>query len=204
LENKRSWPQNDTDIYSDLLSFFHDRLKVMLREQGARHDLVDAVLGAGVSPSSRERGEGGGQNDDLLSIVNRVSALSALLATEDGANLLAGYTRAANILRAEEKKDGDGAFDAAPDVASFNEPEEKTLAAALEATGSAVSAALAKDDYTAAMSAMAGLRAPVDAFFEKILVNAPEPTIRQNRLRLLASLRRVTSTVADFGKVSGG
>jgi len=178
---------------ADLLSFLHDRLKVMLREQGARHDLVDAVLGAG----------GGSANDDLLSIVNRVNALSALLATDDGANLLAGYKRAANILRAEEKKDGEGAFGERPDAALLAEPEEKALAQALDAAEPVVVAYLGADDYAGAMQRMAELRPAVDAFFDRILVNAPEPELRANRLRLLAGLRRVTMQVADFGKVSG-
>ncbi len=175
----------------DLLSFFHDRLKVMLRDQGARHDLVDAVLGTG------------GQNDDLLSIVNRVNALSALLATEDGANLLAGYKRAANILRAEEKKDGEGAFEGAVEPIHLIAFQEHDLQKALATAEAAAAEALKRDDYAAAMSAMAQLRAPVDEFFEAVLVNAPEPDVRLNRLRLLAQLRRVTAQVADFGRIAG-
>ena len=218
---------------SDLLSFFHDRLKVMLRDQGARHDLVDAVLGAGASPSPS--GEGGrrsrldegepqtsgmsphpsasgghlppkgkeGQNDDLLSIVSRVNALSALLASEDGANLLAGYKRAANILRAEEKKDGEGAFEGAVEPVHLIAFQEHDLQKALAAAEEAAAEALGRDDYAAAMSAMAKLRAPVDEFFEAVLVNAPEPDVRLNRLRLLAQLRRVTARVADFGRIAG-
>ncbi len=177
----------------NLISFFHDRLKVMLREQGARHDLVDAVLGAG----------GGSGNDDLLSIVNRVTALSALLATDDGANLLAGYKRAANILRAEEKKDWDGAFEAKPDAALLAEPEEKALAHVLDAVEHHVTDHLLKDDYAGAMKQMAELRPAVDAFFEKILVNAEDKALRANRLQLCAALRRVTAQVADFGKIAG-
>jgi glycyl-tRNA synthetase beta chain len=222
---------------ADLLSFFHDRLKVMLRDQGARHDLVDAVLGAGFLPSPLV-GEGGlrsrsdeglprkssttphpsaagghllpqgekgktSQNDDLLSIVNRVNALSEFLATDDGKNLLAGAKRATNILKAEEKKDGEGAFDDAVDAKLLKEPTEKTLFAALANEGAAVSAAIAREDFASAMSAMSRLRAPVDAFFEAILVNAAEADLRLNRLRLLASLRAVTSSVADFSKVAG-
>jgi len=177
----------------DLLAFFHDRLKVMLREQGARHDLVDAVLGAG----------GAAANDDLLSIVARVNALTAFLATDDGANLLAGYKRAANILRAEEKKDGDGAFEAAAEATHLAAPQERALADALADAETLVAAAMGRDDHAAAMAAMARLRAPVDAFFEAVLVNAPEADVRINRLRLLAQLRRVTAQVADFGKVAG-
>jgi glycyl-tRNA synthetase beta chain len=222
----------------NLLSFFHDRLKVMLRDQGARHDLVDAVLGAGFSPSPLA-GEGGlrsrsdeglhnpvgsekpltrsasadhplpqgergnSANDDLLSIVTRVNALSEFLATEDGKNLLAGAKRATNILRAEEKKDGEGAFSGTVDIKLLNEPSEKALHAALTKEGAAVSTAVASEDYAAAMAAMARLRAPVDSFFEAILVNAPEADLRLNRLRLLDNLRHVTSSVADFSKVAG-
>jgi glycyl-tRNA synthetase beta chain len=179
-------------LVADLLTFFHDRLKVMLREQGARYDLVDAVLGAGAD-----------RNDDLLSIVNRVHALSAFLATDDGANLLAGFKRAANILRAEEKKDGEGAFEGEVDATALKEMPEHELFEALRAEGAAVAAAVRAEDYAGAMAAMARLRSPVDAFFEAILVNAPEPALRLNRLCLLASLRRVTSAIADFGKVTG-
>jgi glycyl-tRNA synthetase beta chain len=184
-----------TRTAQDLLEFLHERMKVILREQGARHDLVDAVLGAGVGDRSI--------NDDLLSIVNRVNALSVLLATEDGANLLAGFKRAANILRAEEKKDGEGAFDGSPEAALLAEPEEKVLAQALDAAEQSVAGHLAKDDYEGAMQRMAELRPAVDAFFDRILVNAPDPALRANRLRLLANLRRVTAQVADFGKVGG-
>jgi glycyl-tRNA synthetase beta chain len=144
-----------------------------------------------------------GANDDLLSIVNRVNALSGLLATEDGANLLAGYKRAANILRAEEKKDGASAFEAKPDAALLAEPEERALAHVLDSVEHHVAEHLAREDYEGAMKQMAALRPAVDAFFEKILVNAPEPALRFNRLRLLTALRRVTATVADFGKVAG-
>jgi glycyl-tRNA synthetase beta chain len=175
----------------DLLSFFHDRLKVMLREQGARHDLVDAVLANGEA------------NDDLLLVVQRVTALGKFLETEDGKSLLAGFKRAANILRAEEKKDGEGAFEAAADPALLAEPSEKALHAALSTAGEAAGMALQKQDFAAAMRAMAGLRAPVDAFFDAVMVNADDAAIRKNRLALLAALRRVTRQVADFGKIAG-
>jgi len=178
---------------ADLLAFFHDRLTVMLKDQGARHDLVDAVLSAGA----------GGGNDDLLRVVARVEALGRFLETDDGKNLLAGFRRAANILRAEEKKDGAGAFEAAVDVAALAEPEELALEASLDTAGSEVGGAVANEDFAGAMRVMASLRAPVDAFFEKVLVNAPEAGLRLNRLRLLAQLRRVTATVADFSKVGG-
>jgi len=178
-------------IVADLGSFFHDRLKVMLRDNGARHDLVDAVLGNGEA------------NDDLLLVVRRVEALGKFLETDDGKSLLAGYKRAANILRAEEKKDGEGAFEAKVEPSVLVEPAEKALLEALSISGEAASLALSKQDYAAAMTAMAALRAPVDAFFEAVLVNAEDPALRKARLGMLAALRRVTRQVADFSKIAG-
>ncbi|HWJ75232.1 MAG TPA: glycine--tRNA ligase subunit beta [Kaistia sp.] len=179
-------------IGDELIAFFHDRLKVQLRDSGARHDLVDAVLAAG--------SEGTAQ-DDLLDIVRRVEALSTFLGSEDGKNLLAGTRRAANILKAEEKS-GER-FDGAVDPALLIEPEEQALAEAIGVALPAAEQAVAREDYAAAMAAMAGLRAPVDAFFEKVLVNAEDPTIRINRLRLLAAIRSATRAVADFSKIGG-
>jgi glycyl-tRNA synthetase beta chain len=173
----------------DLLNFFHDRLKVQLREQGARHDLVDAVLALG-------------DQDDLLMIVRRVEALSAFLATDDGKNLLAGAKRAANILRIEEKKDK-ATFAGVIDAKKLELPEEKALAKAIaEATGAATKA-VATENFAAAMAAIASLRAPVDAFFDKVTVNADDPALRLNRLNLLAQIRSATRSVADFGKIEG-
>ncbi len=163
----------------------------MLRDSGARHDLVDAVLANGEA------------NDDLLLVVRRVEALGKFLDTEDGKSLLAGAKRATNILRAEEKKDGEGAFEAAADPALLTEASEKALHAALSRAGEAAMVALEKPDYEAAMRAMASLRAPVDAFFDAVMVNADDPAIRKNRLALLATLRRVTRQVADFSKIAG-
>ena len=180
-----------SDIDADLLSFFHDRLKVMLRDSGARHDLVDAVLASGEA------------NDDLLLVVLRVEALGKFLDTEDGKSLLAGAKRATNILRAEEKKDGEGAFEAAADPALLHEPSELALHAALSLAGEAALHALFQQDFASAMRAMSSLRAPVDAFFEAVMVNAEDPAIRKNRLALLATLRRVTRQVADFSKIAG-
>ena len=173
-----------------LLAFFADRLKVYLRDQGARHDLIDAVFALP------------GQ-DDILMIVRRVEALGRFLDTEDGKSLLAGYRRAANILKAEEKKDGAGAFETATDPALFDLPEERALADALGTVETETAAAVAREDFEAAMRAMARLRPAVDAFFDKVTVNAEVAGLRQNRLRLLNALRRTTLTVADFGKVSG-
>jgi glycyl-tRNA synthetase beta chain len=179
-------------VDKDLLAFFHERLKVMLKEQGARHDLVDAVLSADNQ-----------QNDDLLMVTARIEALGKLLDSEDGKNLLAGYRRAANILRAEEKKDGVGAFEAPAEENALAESEGQTLRTSLQAAEAAVAADIAREDFAAAMAVMAKLRQPVDAFFEKVLVNDPDPALRLNRLRLLAQLRRVTQKVADFSKVGG-
>ena len=173
----------------NLLSFFADRLKVYLRDRGARHDLVDAVFAL----------EG---QDDLVLIVKRVEALSEFLGSEDGANLLAGYKRAVNILRIEEKKDGTS-YDAAPDAALFAQDEEKALAAAIAAATSRAKDAVAEEDFAAAMSALATLRAPVDAFFDKVTVNADDANIRANRLKLLAQIRAALHEVADFSKVEG-
>jgi glycyl-tRNA synthetase beta chain len=174
-------------IVDGLFAFFVDRLKVQLRDAGARHDLVDAVLAVG-------------EVDDLVLVATRIEALAAFLATEDGRALLAGYTRAANILKAEEKKEGRD-FDGRVDIALLAEPAEMALARAIADAGEAAAAAVAAEDFAAAMVALAGLRAPVDAFFEKILVNADDPAIRENRLRLLSAIRTACRTVADFGLV---
>ncbi|GBD50708.1 glycine--tRNA ligase subunit beta [Methylopila sp. Yamaguchi] len=180
-------------IGPDLLAFLADRLKVQLRDQGKRHDLVDAVFAAG----------DGAANDDLVLVVRRVEALETLLSTEDGKNLLAGYRRAANILKAEEKKDGPGAFEAAPDAGLLTEPAERDLSAALDAAEPAATEALAREDFTAATTALAKLRPQVDAFFDQIMVNAPEVELRANRLKLLARLRRAVRAVADFDRIAG-
>jgi glycyl-tRNA synthetase beta chain len=237
---------------NDLLAFFHDRLKVYLRDKGARHDLIDAALGATdssgaltLSSTAKQgvsKGEGGRQtpsfdtppaaatqdegatdgnastrkvadfsdqvdaqtNDDLLMIVRRVEALGAFLESDDGKNLLAGYKRAANIVRAEEKRDKDASayqeayapYGAAPEA-------EQKLASAIHAASQAAAAAVAEEDFAAAMSALSQLREPVDRFFEDVTVNDPDPEKRLNRLRLLNGLRNAVHTVADFSKISG-
>jgi glycyl-tRNA synthetase beta chain len=175
----------------DVQDFFADRLKIQLRDQGKRHDLVDAVFALG--------------DDDLVRIVARVEALDAFLKTEDGANLLAGYKRAANILAAEEKKGKWSAEEAQGqvDAAKLSEPAEKALYDALEKALPAARAAVEKEEFAAAMKALAGLRAPVDAFFEKVLVNDPNEELRRNRLLLLSRLREALSQVADFSKIEG-
>jgi glycyl-tRNA synthetase beta chain len=182
----RSEPKTSA-VLRDLLSFFADRLKGQLREQGARHDLVDAVFALG------------GQ-DDLLMVVRRVEALGKFLDTDDGKNLLAGTKRAANILRIEEKKDGK-AYDGSPDAALYILDEEKTLAKATDQAKSGCREALAKEDFAAAMSAMAKLRPAVDAFFDKVKVNDDDPKVRENRLKLLNEIRAATRAVADFSKI---
>ena len=174
---------------ADLLSFFADRLKVYLREKGARHDLIDAVFSLG------------GQ-DDLALIVKRVEALGAFLKTDDGANLLAGVKRAANILAIEEKKDK-RSYDGPYDIGLLVEKEETALAAAIESSRQDTVAAINVESFEGAMNALAELRPAVDAFFEKVTVNAPDPKLRENRLKLLSGIRAATLGVADFSRIAG-
>ncbi|WP_407148074.1 glycine--tRNA ligase subunit beta [Bradyrhizobium sp. ORS 86] len=176
-------------LAADLGAFFADRLKVQLREQGARHDLVDAVFSLG------------GQ-DDLLLVVRRVEALGKFLDSDDGMNLLAGTKRASNILAIEEKRDK-RSFDGAPDAALYRLDEEKALAKAIDQAKSEASAAVAREDFAAAMSAMAKLRPAVDAFFDKVKVNDDDPKVRENRLKLLNEIRAATRAVADFSRIEG-
>jgi glycyl-tRNA synthetase beta chain len=171
----------------DLLAFFADRLKVQLREQGARHDLVDAVFALG------------GQ-DDLLMVVRRVEALGKFLDTDDGKNLLAGTKRASKILAIEEKKDK-RSFDGAPDPTLYSLLEEKALAKAIEQVKAEAGAAVASEDFAGAMSVLAKLRPAVDAFFDKVKVNDDDPKVRENRLKLLNEIRAATRAVADFSKI---
>ena len=135
--------------------------------------------------------------------MQRIEALEKFLKTEDGASLLAGYKRAANILKAEEKKDGAGAFEAAPSENLLTETEEKALYAAMRTATTEADAALKTENFEAAMQALSKLRAPVDAFFDKVTVNAEDPEKRKNRLSLLAHLRRAIHLVADFSKIGG-
>lgn len=171
----------------DLLSFFHDRLKVYLRDQGARYDLIDAVITPG--------------SDDLLMIVRRVEALGSFLDTEDGKNLLAGTKRAANILAAEEKKKT--VIADAVDPALFRDPAEKSLFAAVNQAEKDAGQAIQNEDFSAAMLALSVLREPVDSFFEQVLVNDEDAAVRANRLALLARIRAATDQVADFSKIAG-
>jgi len=173
----------------DLLAFFADRLKVALREQGVRHDLISAVFALG--------GE-----DDLVRLLKRVEALTTLLASEDGANLLTAYRRAANIVRIEGRKDG-LSYDEPVDPAVLVAPEEIALHAALAKAEAETEAALAAEDFTAAMAALSSLRGPVDAFFDKVTVNTDEPAVRANRLRLLSAIGTTLCRVAVFGEIEG-
>ncbi|HTK14218.1 MAG TPA: glycine--tRNA ligase subunit beta [Xanthobacteraceae bacterium] len=240
-----TWNKEES-LITDLLAFFADRLKVQLREQGARHDLVDAVFALDSSSTSPLRGEvgprsgpGGGDSadkahptpplrgdpppqgegvghapsssavspspavqDDLLLIVRRVEALGKFLDTDDGKNLLAGVKRATNILRIEEKKDG-VAYTGAPNASLLELPEEEALAAAIATAKTQAAAAVAKEDFGAAMAALAKLRPAVDAFFDKVTVNADNKALRENRLKLLNEIRAATGAVADFSQIQG-
>jgi glycyl-tRNA synthetase beta chain len=179
-----------------LLLFFADRLKVQLREQGARHDLVDAVFALNEMKGVPEI------QDDLVLIVRRVEALGKFLATDDGKSLLAGYKRAANILRIEEKKDG-RSYHGRPDPHIYLQPEERALAAAINVVKEEATKAVAREDFEAAMAAIAKLRSDVDAFFDKVTVNVEMADRRENRLKLLNEIREATKSVADFSKVEG-
>jgi glycyl-tRNA synthetase beta chain len=175
------------EVADEVLAFLADRLKVQLREQGQRHDLVDAVFALG--------------DDDLVRIVARVQALARFLETEDGKNLLAGYKRATNILKAEEKK---GPLPTGEPKAMPGAPaEEGALIAALKTAANPVGQALASEDFAGAMRALSALRAPVDAFFDKVLVNSDDAAERTNRLRLLGQVRDAMGRVADFSQVTG-
>ncbi len=173
----------------DLLSFFHDRLKVHLRDAGIRHDVIDAVL---AMPGS----------DDLTLVVKRAEALSDFFKTDDGENLIQGFKRANNILTQAEEKDGvEYSFGADPKFAETD--EEKALFAALDAAEAKIAPAMADEDFAAAMSAMADLRAPIDAFFEAVQINADNPILRRNRLNLLSRIRQICLDVADLTKIEG-
>jgi glycyl-tRNA synthetase beta chain len=175
---------------AELLAFFADRLKVLLRDQGKRHDLVDAVFALG--------------DDDLVRIVARVEALSGFLATDDGSNLLAGYKRAVNILRAEAKKNPaeEGDYRAPFNLTLASAPEETALAVATSTARPALDDALEREDFATAMTILAGLRGPVDGFLDKVLVNDDKAAVRMNRLRLLSQVRDLANRVADFSLIS--
>jgi glycyl-tRNA synthetase beta chain len=193
VENKLRLPLKPFLGADDLLTFFAERLKVQMREKGVRHDVVDAVVSLG--------GE-----DDLVRLLARVAALQAFLGTDAGRNLLTAYGRAANIVRAEEKKDKRLAakIASAPDAALLEQAEEKTVATALDQVARAVKPALAAEDFAGAMAAFAGLRGPIDALFDKVTVNVTDrPEVRLNRLKLLNQIRATMDAVADFSKIEG-
>jgi glycyl-tRNA synthetase beta chain len=174
---------------NSLLSFLHDRLKVYLRDQGIRHDVIDACL---ARPG----------NDDLTLLVKRAEALSAVLKTEDGANLLAGFRRANNILAQAEEKDG-VEYSYGADAKFAETDSERALFAALDRAEAAITPALKTEDFATAMAAMASLRAPIDAFFTDVQVNSDNPIIRRNRLNLLHRIRSVCGQVADLTRLEG-
>jgi glycyl-tRNA synthetase beta chain len=177
------------DRVFDLLDFFVDRLEVQFRATGARHDLIRAALSIRLE-------------DDLLLIVRRVDALAKFLDSDDGKNLLAGYKRTVNIIRIEEKKDNTS-YIGAPDPQLYAQAEERALADGIEAARTEASTAVAREDFTAAMAAIAKLRPAVDAFFDKVTVNVDDPVLRANRLKLLNQIRDATLAVADFSKIEG-
>jgi glycyl-tRNA synthetase beta chain len=174
---------------SDLQAFVKDRLKFQLRERGSPHDLLDAVFAL----------EG---QDDLVLIVRRVEALGKFLDTDDGKNLLSGYKRATNIIRIEEKRDA-REYVGRPNPSLYRQDEERALASAIDTAKAEASAAVAREDFEAAMGAMAKLRPHVDAFFDKVTVNVEDKQLRENRLNLLNEIRAATRTVADFSRIEG-
>ena len=175
-----------------MLGFFAERLKVYLRDTKARHDLIDAVFG-------------GPGSDDFVLVVRRVRALGEFLGADEGANLLAGYRRAANILKAEAKKAADEAARVAEpyDPALVVEPAEEALAARLAGAMRDAAGAVAREDFEGAMRVLSTLRAPLDTFFDEVTVNAPNPALRLNRLRLLDGFRQAVHAVADFSRIGG-
>ncbi len=188
---KRSFAIRSVEkVYSELVSFLIERLRVHLKDSGVSYHVVQAIISLGLG------------EDDLVRLVARVHALKAFLESEDGANLLTAYRRAANILRAEEKKDGT-TYTGRPDPALFAEAEETALAGALEQAETTALAQVKAEAFGAAMAALAGLRQPVDAFFDTVTVNADDPALRRNRLILLARIRSVMGQLADFGQIEG-
>ena len=189
LRNRPEWGGEIDETILALLDFFADRLKVALREKGVRHDLISAVFALG--------GE-----DDLVRLLARVDALKRFLDSEDGANLLVAYRRASNIVRIEEKKDG-RIYNSGVDDGLLRQGEEKALHQALATSGEIGGSALESEDFAGAMAALARLRQPVDAFFDKVTVNCEEAALRANRLRLLSQIRDTLNRVADFSQIEG-
>jgi glycyl-tRNA synthetase beta chain len=181
--------ERELSVIDSLIGFLADRLKVTLRDKGTRHDLIDAVLSLG-------------SEDDLVRLVSRVTALQAFLGSDDGSNLVTAYKRGANILKAEEKKSGKS-FEGSPDTHIFAVSEERALAQELALASDRIRGDVERERFVEAMGVMARLRAPVDAFFDKVKVNDDDPKIRENRLRLLSRLRATLHQVADFSKIEG-
>jgi glycyl-tRNA synthetase beta chain len=174
-----------------VFAFIIERLVTQLRAEGARHDILNAVFGA----------QHLAQDDDLVGLLDRAGAVGELLQTADGQSLLAGYKRAANILRIEERKDGPHTGPADPDWLTTD--DERSLQSAADALAAVADEMLQREDYRSAMRYMAGIRAPLDAFFDKVTVNAPEPELRLNRLRLLNQTRSIMDQIADFSRIEG-
>ena len=189
LENDLTLKLSTVMKDEDLLSFFHDRLKVFLKDEGVSHDVIDASL---AMPG----------NDDLLLLVNRAKALAAFLKTDDGGNLIQGFKRANNILSQAEDKDG-VEYSYGADIKFAETDEEKALFAALDAADARIAPAMAAEDFAVAMSAMADLRSPIDAFFETVQINADSEVLRRNRLNLLHRIRTICLSVADLRKLEG-
>jgi glycyl-tRNA synthetase beta chain len=188
--------QKSAALYSEkkidevnMLGFFADRLKVHLREKGVRHDLVSAVFALD-------------SEDDLVRLLARVEALQAFLDTDDGANLLTAYKRASNIVAIEEKNDK-APYKGEADSALLEQDEERALFEALSGAGSTIESALKAEQFTEAMGALALLRAPVDAFFDKVTVNCDDQKVRENRLKMLSQIRSAMGGVADFSQIEG-
>ncbi len=187
--SRPGWNEPHEPASWDLLDFFADRLKAHLREQGVRHDLISAVFALG--------GE-----DDFVRLLSRVSALKDFLDTDDGANLLTAYRRASNIVRIEEKKDGTS-YDGEADEGLLSQNEETELYQTLGRARQRITEALAEERFGAAMAVLAGLRSPVDAFFDTVTVNCDDAQLRVNRLRLLSQIRSALGGVADFSHIEG-
>ncbi|MBI1779149.1 MAG: glycine--tRNA ligase subunit beta [Proteobacteria bacterium] len=190
LAHAQTAATGERPLNDELLAFFADRLKVILREKGIRHDLIDAAFGAI------------GGEDDMVRLIQRAEALARFLETDDGANLLVAYRRAANILRIEEKKDGTS-YDRLADPGHFRQSEEERLFQSIAELASRSDPMLAEGDFAGAMAMLAGLRTPVDAFFDRVTVNADEPDLRRNRLSLLSQIRVGMDAIADFSKIEG-
>jgi glycyl-tRNA synthetase beta chain len=189
---------SDHDAVEAVFGFIIERLTVQLRADGARYDILNAVFGA--AGRDNEKAHDDKQGDDLVALLARTDAVAALLVTKDGADLLAAYRRAANILRIENRKDGP--HDGLPDRDALRDPAEMELSAALKPMQD-VTGLLRREEYAAAMTLTAGLRPPLDAFFEKVTVNAADPDLRRNRLRLLNQVRSIMDQIADFSRIEG-